>query len=162
MRLDFCLGCRARVGTIRFVSAAVLTASIAGLSGCAQSSAPQSTEQGFLQTCRDFASTPAERAQCEERKPTILQVQYRLGGTSRHASVTWLNSKGGYDTADMRLPKILRVKLPPGSGAQVTAINRDDRGTVTCAIVVSGVTISRSSGSQRGYGSTAGCQGQIP
>lgn len=90
-----------------------------------------------------------------------LTVEYRVGGSTRGASLTYHNASGGTEQNDVSVPWTLKVApVKRGQFVYLAAQNQFDLGDVTCQIVVNG-EVWKESRSGADYG-IATCSGALP
>jgi hypothetical protein len=90
-----------------------------------------------------------------------LTVEYRVGGSTRGASLTYHNASGGTEQNDVSVPWSQTISpARRGQFVYLAAQNQFDLGDVTCEIVVNGeVWKTARSGSDYGI---ATCSGALP
>lgn len=102
-----------------------------------------------------------EKASILSMPTAELSVLYRVTGTAKEASLTYIRSEGAQEQDDSYLPTAKRVRGPkPGMFVYISAQNMDDFGSVTCEIEVNGETW-RNATTHSAYG-IATCSGTLP
>lgn len=88
---------------------------------------------------------------------STYNVRYEITGSTSAATITWMNSQGGIEQGDFRLPFQKSFSFDGGGYASLTAQNYYDSGSITCQIWVNDV-LWRESNSSGAY-SIALCNG---
>lgn len=93
-------------------------------------------------------------------RPAGGTITYRIGGTARSASLTYINASGGTEQQQaVRVPWQQQFSARRGQFVSISAQNQGDAGSVTCEILVDGVVLKRSTSD--GAYTIASCSGSV-